>query len=206
MGVRDPEATKSRLLAAAMREFSAKGIAGGRVDAIAEKAATNKRMLYYYFGSKDGLFRQILRSRLTRGIAAFREGAAGRIHDAASLHDYYLSNRDYVRLLMWEALETSPRRPVEEEQDRRALYKRWVESIEEAQEAGVLSADLDPAQFVLSELALAMFPIAFPQVTRLVTGLNATDREFRDRRSAFLTAFEARMAPAKISDPATPAT
>ncbi len=195
MGVRDPEATRGRLLAAAMREFSAKGIAGARVDAIAERAATNKRMLYYYFGSKEGLFRQILRSRLVRGIAAFREGAAGRIQDAASLHDYYLANRDYVRLLMWEALETSSRRPVEEEQGRRELYRRWVEAIEADQRSGTLSADLDPAQFLLSELALAMFPMAFPQVTRLVTGLNVTDREFRDRRSAFLAALEAKMTP-----------
>jgi AcrR family transcriptional regulator len=193
MTVRDPEATKGRLLAAAMREFSAKGIAGARVDAIAEKAATNKRMLYYYFGSKEGLFRHILRDRLIRGIAAFRQGAA--VHDPASLHDHYVGNRDYVRLLMWEALETSPKRPVEEEEGRRELYRHWVESIEADQRAGRLPADLDPAQFLLSELALAMFPFAFPQVTRLVTGLNVTDREFRERRRAFLEALETKMAP-----------
>jgi AcrR family transcriptional regulator len=193
MPARDPEATKGRLLAAAMREFSAKGIAGARVDAIAEKAATNKRMLYYYFGSKEGLFRQILRSRLVRGIAAFREEGAARIHDAASLQDHYLANRDYVRLLMWEALETSPRRPVEEEEGRRELYRRWVEVIEADQQTGAVPPDLDPAQLLLSEVALAMFPFAFPQVARLVTGLNVTDREFLGRRRAFLAAVEARM-------------
>ena len=57
MANRDPEATKARILAAAVREFSAKGISGARVDAIAARARVNKRMLYYYFESKEGLFR-----------------------------------------------------------------------------------------------------------------------------------------------------
>ena len=64
MASRDPEATKARILAAARREFSAKGISGARVDAIAARAKVNKRMLYYYFESKEGLFREILRRRL----------------------------------------------------------------------------------------------------------------------------------------------
>ena len=64
MSTRDPEATKERILAAALHEFSAKGISGARVDAIASRAKVNKRMLYYYFGSKDELFREILRRRL----------------------------------------------------------------------------------------------------------------------------------------------
>ena len=69
MANRDPEATKARILAAAVREFSAKGISGARVDAIAERAHVNKRMLYYYFESKEGLFREILRRRLAEGAA-----------------------------------------------------------------------------------------------------------------------------------------
>ena len=69
MANRDPEATKAKILAAAVREFSAKGISGARVDAIAARARVNKRMLYYYFESKEGLFREILRRRLAEGAA-----------------------------------------------------------------------------------------------------------------------------------------
>ena len=71
--VRDPEATKARILAAATEEFAAKGISGARIDDIAERARTNKRMLYYYFGSKEGLFREILQRRLDQGIASHRD-------------------------------------------------------------------------------------------------------------------------------------
>src|SRR5258706_5618744 len=61
---RDPERTKGRILAAALKEFSARGFAGARVDMIACRAAINKRMLYHYFGDKEGLFRAVLRRKI----------------------------------------------------------------------------------------------------------------------------------------------
>lgn len=182
MATREHETAKDRLLAAAMREFSAKGIAGARVDAIAEKAATNKRMLYYYFGSKAGLFREILRRRLSQGLAAAR-----RPHNLSAWQDYYLNNRDYVRLLMWEALETNARRPVVEEELRRDLYRRRVEEIAAEQAAGHISTDLDAAQLLVSEIAMAIFPAAFPQVTKLITGNLPSDPEFLERRREFFS-------------------
>ena len=58
--VRDAEATRARILAAAKAEFARVGLGGARVDRIAEIAGANKRMLYYYFGNKDELFRAVL--------------------------------------------------------------------------------------------------------------------------------------------------
>jgi AcrR family transcriptional regulator len=58
--LRDAERTRQALLAAAEVEFSTKGLAGARVDFIAEQAAANKRMLYYYFGSKEDLYLAVL--------------------------------------------------------------------------------------------------------------------------------------------------
>jgi AcrR family transcriptional regulator len=58
--VRDAERTRQALLAAAEIEFSTKGLAGARVDVIAQQACANKRMLYYYFGSKDELYLAVL--------------------------------------------------------------------------------------------------------------------------------------------------
>jgi AcrR family transcriptional regulator len=53
---RDPEGTRRSILEAAVDEFSAHGLAGGRVDAIAERTRTTKRMIYYYFRSKEELY------------------------------------------------------------------------------------------------------------------------------------------------------
>src|SRR5688500_981067 len=53
---REPERTKARILEAATQEFARYGLGGARVDRIAARAGANKRMLYYYFGSKEALF------------------------------------------------------------------------------------------------------------------------------------------------------
>jgi TetR/AcrR family transcriptional regulator len=53
---RDPDRTREAILVAAQDEFAAKGLAGGRVNVIARKSGANKRMIYHYFGSKDGLY------------------------------------------------------------------------------------------------------------------------------------------------------
>ena len=56
----NPEETRGNILEVATHEFATNGLAGGRVDAIAEKTRTSKRMIYYYFGSKEGLYLAVL--------------------------------------------------------------------------------------------------------------------------------------------------
>jgi TetR/AcrR family transcriptional regulator len=193
--VRDPEGTKRKILAAALQEFAALGIDGARVDGIAARAGVNKQLLYYYFGSKDGLFRAVLRERLAeRGAetaAADRSGPAR----LAQLQDRLAGQRDWIRLLMWEALERSGRRGVEQEAIRRTTLQQWVEAVEEAQAEGALPARLDARQFVLAELGTVLFPLAFPQLTRLVTGQTPTSPEFLSQRRAFLEEFGALVTP-----------
>ena len=56
----NPEKTREDILQAAITEFVQQGLAGARVDAIAERTATSKRMIYYYFGSKEQLYVEVL--------------------------------------------------------------------------------------------------------------------------------------------------
>src|SRR5882757_6030087 len=53
---RDPDRTGEAILIAAQHEFATKGLSGGRVDEIARRACANKRMIYHYFGNKEGLY------------------------------------------------------------------------------------------------------------------------------------------------------
>ncbi len=190
--LRDPEGTRRRILAAALQEFSAKGIDGARVDAIAERAGTNKRMLYYYFGSKDDLFRAVLRQRLAERAPTAPERDRTGPTRLVDLQDRLESSMDYVRLLMWEGLERGRRREVEQELLRRESLVEWCDEVRDAQRRGDLPDDLDAEQLVLSELALVMFPFAFPQITRLVTGKLPTDQAFKAERRAFLERVTAR--------------
>lgn len=99
--------TKARILGAALMEFSARGVAGARVDRIADAAVCNKNLLYVYFGSKEGLFLAVLDQYLARvydGIPFTPDdlpGFAGRVFDFA------MTRPDLMRLLAWSALEQS---------------------------------------------------------------------------------------------------
>jgi TetR/AcrR family transcriptional regulator len=57
---RQPDVTRRNILDAALYEFAAKGLAGARVDEIAERSGSNKRMIYEYFGNKEGLWLTVL--------------------------------------------------------------------------------------------------------------------------------------------------
>ena len=70
---RPPRVSPDRILAAAAAEFAERGFAGARVDRIARRARVNKAMLYYHFGSKQALYRTLLRQ--TFAEAAGRLGA-----------------------------------------------------------------------------------------------------------------------------------
>lgn len=56
----NPEKTRQEILLAAVAEFAEQGLSGARVDAIAERTRTSKRMIYYYFGSKEQLYLAVL--------------------------------------------------------------------------------------------------------------------------------------------------
>lgn len=70
---RNPERMRQRILKAATAEFARHGLAGARVDQIAVRAGANKRMLYYYFGSKEDLFLAVLEASYERIRSAERE-------------------------------------------------------------------------------------------------------------------------------------
>ena len=81
--------TKARILAAALDEFAAYGVAGARVDRIAATAGCNKNLLYVYFGSKENLFTAVLDQHLARVYEDIPftpddlPGFAGRVFDFA---------------------------------------------------------------------------------------------------------------------------
>ena len=72
-GGRDPARTRATILPPPTEEFTAKGLKGARVDAIARRSGANKRMIYHYFGNKEGLYLAVLES----AYAAIRTAEIG---------------------------------------------------------------------------------------------------------------------------------
>ncbi|MDQ2094435.1 TetR/AcrR family transcriptional regulator [Rhodalgimonas zhirmunskyi] len=67
----NPEGVKSEIVEVAISEFANRGLAGARIDEIAARTTTSKRMIYYYFGDKEGLYEAALRGAYARlGVSA----------------------------------------------------------------------------------------------------------------------------------------
>jgi AcrR family transcriptional regulator len=105
----DPLRTMAEILVVATEEFAQKGLAGARIDEIAERTRTSKRMIYYYFQSKEGLYVAVLEEayRRVRSIEAdlhlddlSPEAALRRLVDFT--FDHHAGNEDYIRLVMNE--------------------------------------------------------------------------------------------------------
>src|SRR5690242_1021937 len=73
---RNADATRSKILDAALAEFSERGLPAASTDDIAERCGVNKRMIYYYFGSKEGLYLAALEQVFEKLVA--RKGDRGR--------------------------------------------------------------------------------------------------------------------------------
>jgi len=183
--VRDLARTRERILSAALAEFAAHGLGGARCGEIARRAGVNKRMLFYCFGSKEALYREILERKFTQR-ASFFEAAPDDLA-AAILHWYEVgaSDLEWVRLLEWEALGTAGDKLVGENA-RRDYFTRTGARLRSAQAHGRIPRDVDLSQLQITMIALTVFPLAFPQMTRLATGLAPTDARFRRKRLRFL--------------------
>ena len=106
---RDRERTRAEILAVAPAEFADRGLAGARVDEIAAKTRTTKRMLYYYFGSKQGLYLAVL-EQAYQGIRALEQGVdVEHLHPTAAIRaitdltfDHHEAHPDFIRLVSIE--------------------------------------------------------------------------------------------------------
>lgn len=106
---RDADRTRAEILKVARREFVGRGFSGARVDAIAAKTATSKRMLYYYFGDKEGLYLEVLRDAYFSIREAERALDLDIDDPVAALRSlvrfsvrHNFQDPDYVRLIMVE--------------------------------------------------------------------------------------------------------
>ena len=166
---RNSAKTKASILAAARVEFADRGFEGARVDAIADRAGANKRLLYHYFGNKEELYRAVL-------LDAYQEIRKG--ERALSLDQYdpvqamdrlvrftfrhFLANPWFPRLLGTENIENA--RFLKTLPDIKALHSPLVGQIaaiiERGAATGVFRRDVDPVQLYISVAALGFFYVS----------------------------------------------
>jgi AcrR family transcriptional regulator len=141
--VRDAEATRQRLLDAAAEEFAARGIAGARVDRIAQAARSNKAQIYHYFGSKDALFEAVFDRIVEATLRETPIDPTDLPEYAGRLFDRYQRHPEVQRLATWYRLERGDgSHPIEAIAASNAAK---VKAIADAQRAGLLSTRFEPA-------------------------------------------------------------
>lgn len=101
----DASETKRRILAAAREEFARYGLAGARVDRIAELANANKRSIYVHFGPKETLFEVVVDQALAQLEASVPFDAEDLPAYAGAMFDYLVQTPDFARVQAWAQLE-----------------------------------------------------------------------------------------------------
>jgi len=166
---RDREATRARILKAAIAEFARHGFAGARGERIAARARSSERMLYYYFGSKEGLFRAALEAV----YAALRDAErALRLEERPALEAldgfcrfvwrYYVEHPEFISLLNTENLHQG--RHIRKSPRLRELVSPVVgmlaELIARGERERVFRPGLDPVELYLAIASLGYFVLS----------------------------------------------
>jgi AcrR family transcriptional regulator len=167
--VNDPEGTKRNIIEVATREFARKGYAGARVDAIAGRTRTSKRMIYYYFGGKEQLYLAVLEA----AYAGIRRAEATldleRLSPEQALRtligftfDYYEAHPEFVRLVMNENIMDGVHMARSKAISR--LNVTVIDALKalvaRGQKGGMFRRDIDPIELHMSISALGIFNVA----------------------------------------------
>lgn len=192
-GKRDPDRTREAILVAAQEEFAAKGLSGGRVDAIARRARANKRMIYHYFGSKDGLYLAAV-ERVYEGLRGTeRTLDLGHLEPEEAIRrlvefnfDYTRTHPEMVSLINNENLHRA--RHLRRSKKVRDLHSPFVALIDGILQRGVAKgvfrAGLDPVQVYITMAAVGYFYLANNWTLSAIFGRDlGTDEACRRRRA-----------------------
>ncbi len=166
---RDSEHTKADILTVATKEFATHGLSGARIDTIAALMRTSKRMIYYYFGSKEGLYLAVLEKaysdiravEATLPLDSLDPGEAlRRLVEQTFENDD--ANEDFVRLVAIENIHLG--RHFAKVDSLRKINSGAIETIgkilNRGRAAGIFREDLDPVDIHMAISALCFFRVS----------------------------------------------
>lgn len=165
----DGELSRQEILAVARQEFAEKGLSGARIDEIAEKTSTSKRMIYYHFGSKEALYRAVLEE----AYDAIRSTETSIANDRMSAEealasnirvtfDYHHANPEFVRLVMNENMHhgafVSDVAGIKRRNE--SVIRVLNDIIAKGVAEGVFRDDLDPVDLHMTISALCFYNVS----------------------------------------------
>ena len=164
--LRDADRSQAAILLAAREEFAGHGLAGARMDRIAERADVNKRLIYYYFGSKDDLFLAVLERVYANIRMAEQQLHLDEVEPVEAVRrlisftwHYYLEHPEFITLLNSENLHRAEhlRRSDRIQEMNSPLVQLLDGVVERGRRSGVFRAGVDPIQLYISIASLCYF-------------------------------------------------
>jgi len=189
---RNAAATKELLLSAATAEFADYGLAGARIDRIAERAGANKRLLYAYFGDKDQLFEAVLRRQIGRLAEETPLADGDLVAFAAARFDFMLAHPETGRLAAWRRFEPDSHWSETEVES----YRAKVDAVAAAQREGRLDDSLPAVDLFAIVLRITESWLDAPAALTAVAGPRPRSGErLQEHRAALLEAVRRITAP-----------
>lgn len=202
---RDAAATREKLLKAALAEFCERGFSGARTASIAARAECNIRMLYHYFGNKEGIYLAAL--ELVYAQLRAREEEQDLLHLGPEegmtalvefTFDHMLMHQEFINMIGIENIQKGKflRRSKTVPQGAMPLVQSIEILLREGQRQGIFRKKADPIQLYVSILSLSYVHISNKHTLSITFGQDLTDTEWLDARRkhvrdiimAFLTA------------------
>ena len=164
---RDRERTQVEILDVATKEFAEHGYSGARVDEIAERTRTTKRMLYYYFGSKEGLFVAVLERAYAAIREAEREVDVEHLDPVAAIRalaeltfDHHENHPDFIRLVSIENIHRGEHMGESLQAINAPAVERIERILQAGREAGVFRRDVDAVDLHMLISSYCVFRVA----------------------------------------------
>lgn len=181
--------TEQRILAAAKKIFERQGMAGARMQDIADEAGINKAMLHYYFRSKEKLFQVILKEAIGRLIPRLSEifNADEPLFVKIELFcDQYIGtvqNNPYIPLFIINELNRQPAKFIENvwSGPDQSVLKKLAAQIDEEIKRGTIKP-VEPFQLIVNMLALCIFPFIGKPILQHFSGMD--DQQFNKMQEA----------------------
>ena len=181
---------RARLLDAAFAEFAQHGLAGARVDRIAEAAQANKGLIYVYYGNKEQLFDTVLTQRVGALFDAVPFTTADLPGFAGALFDHLLASPKLLRLNAWRQLERGDPPTVGIDWGRKT-----IEAISQAQQRGVITTELEPADLLTLMLGMVTSWFRVSSLRNWATEDAGSPQRLQQHRAALTTAVRRLVAP-----------
>ncbi|WP_339512300.1 TetR family transcriptional regulator [Pseudomonas sp. RL_15y_Pfl2_60] len=191
----NPEKTRENILQAAIAEFVQFGLSGARVDAIAERTHTSKRMIYYYFGSKEQLYQATL-EKLYGDIRSTEQslhlGKLGPVEAIRRLveftFDHHDRNVDFVRIVSIENINFG--QYVGQSETIRTMSSHVLKSLGEildrGAEAGLFRQGLDPVDVHMLISSFSFYRVSNRHTFSSIFQIDLQDDEVKQRQKRMI--------------------